>query len=229
MSSQVLDGEVSSVADGEQQARFFANMSEGLHAMAQPLTILRASVAASAALGIDPLKQRRYLDLSTQQMERACSLFEVLQDLVIASQIEADRATIKLADLLAAVAKDQGIAFQAAGVELRMVTSSELPTIRGDANRTRQALSAVLKLAASVSVAGDVVKLLASVRDAHVELIIQNDRVHGKPLNSSERLSLSLVQVNILSQQGEYEHAEDPFCTRMALPIQFSEPLVVKP
>jgi signal transduction histidine kinase len=222
MSSHGLEGEISSVADGEQRARFLASMSEGLHAMAQPLTILRSSVAASAAPEVDPLKQRRYLDLSNQQIERACNLFELLQDLVIASQIEAECGPIKLADLLPEVAKDQGIALQASGVELRMVTPSGLPTVMGDANRTRQALSTALKLAASVSATGDIVELLAFARGGYVELIVRNDRVHGKPLNSSERLSLSVAQANMLSQQGEYEYAEDPFCTSMTLPIQFS-------
>jgi signal transduction histidine kinase len=228
MSSQVLEVGALFAAEDTERARFLANMLEGLHALAQPLTILRSSVAASAAPGIDAIKQRRYLDLSSQQIERACNLFELLQDLVIASQIEADCTPIELTDLIAGVARDQKIALQAAGVELCMVTPRELPTVLADAKRTHDSLSAVLKLAASVSVAGDVVQLLASARGAYVELIIRNDRVHGKPLNSSELLSLSLVQANTLSQQGECEFTEDPFCTRMALPIQ-SEPLVVKP
>jgi hypothetical protein len=224
MSSQVLEAVIPSVAEGEERARFLANMSEGLHAMAQPLTILRSSVAASAAPGVDALKQRRYLDLSSQQIERACCLFEFLQDFVIASQIEADCVPIELADLLASVANDQRAALEASGIELSVVTPSGLPTVMGDVTRTRQALSAGLKFAASVSVAGDVVELLASASHGHVELIIRNDRVHGRPLNSSERLSLSLAEANILSQQGEYEYAEDPFCARMTLPVQSSEP-----
>jgi hypothetical protein len=222
MSSQEL--EIPSAAEGEERARFLGNMSEGLHALAQPLTILRTSVMASAAPGVDALKQRRYLDLSSQQIERACDLFEILQDLVIASQIEADHASIELADLLSAVAKSQRAALEASGVELRMVAPSGLPAVLGDATRTLQALSAALKLAASVSSAGDVVELVVSTRRQCVELIIRTDRVHGRPLNSSERLSLTLAQANILSQRGAYEYTEDPFCARMTLPIQFSEP-----
>lgn len=224
MSSPGLESEITSPTEDEQRGRFFASISEGLHALAQPLTILRSSVAASGSPGVDALKQRRYLDLSSRQIDRACMLFEFLQDLVIANQIGADCAPFELADLLAVVAKDQGTALQAADVELRMAIPSGLPTMLGDVKRTQQALSAALKLAASVSAAGDVVELLVSACSEYVKLIVRNDRVHGRPLSSTERLSLSLAQANILSQQGEYEYAEDPFCMRMALPIQFSEP-----
>ena len=210
-----------SAAKGEERARFLANMSEGLHALAQPLTILRSSVAASAMPGVDALKQRRYLDLSCQQIERSCCLFEFLQDFVIASQIEADCVPIELADLLAAAAKSQHAALEILGVELRVVTPGGIPKVLGDVARTLQALSAILKFAVSVSAATDVVELLVSTRGGYVDLIIRNDRAHGRTLNSSERLSLSLAEAHILSQQGEYECAEDPFCTRLSLPILF--------
>jgi light-regulated signal transduction histidine kinase (bacteriophytochrome) len=218
----MLDGGIFCAEGGDERARFFTNLSEGLHAMAQPLTILRSSVAASAAPGVDATKQRRYLDLSSQQIERACSLFECLQDLVITSVIKADCAPIDLAELLATVAKDQRAVLLASGIELRVVTPTGLPTAMGDRNRALQALSAALNIAASVSATGDVVELLISTRSGYVELIVRNDRVHGRLLNSSERLSLSLAQANILSQRGQYEYAEDPFCASMTLPIQFS-------
>lgn len=223
MPSQVLDG-LSSVAECERRTRFFADLSNGLHAMGQPLTILRSSVPASAVPGVDATKQRRYLDISSQQIERACSLYEVLRDLVIASRCEADCAPIDLANLLAAVDKDQRPVFQAAGVELRAVTPGGLPTVSGDLARTQQALSAALKVAISISAAGDVVELVVSAGREYVELAIRNDRVHGRPISSSERLSLSLAQADIVSQQGEYECADDPFCIRMALPIHLPGP-----
>ena len=224
MPSQTLEGGISSVAKEEERARFFANMSEGLHAMAQPLTILRSSIPASAAPSNDPIKQKRYLALSGQQIERACNLFDLLQGLVIASQMEADRAPIDFAALLAALGKDLQAVLRVSGIGLRVAAPSGLPTVMGDAARTQQALSVALKFAASVSVAGDVVELVASIHPGYIELIVRGDRVHGRSLDSSEQLSLSLAQANILSQQGKCELTEDPFCLRMALPVQFSEP-----
>jgi signal transduction histidine kinase len=138
---------------------------------------------------------------------------------VIANRTDADCAPIEFAKLLAEVAEDQRVVLQASGIELRIVISNDLLTIIGDEIRTLQAVQSALKTAASVSAAGDVVEFLASVCDGYVELIIRNDREHGRSLNSSDRLSISLSQENILSQQGEYEYSEDPFCIRLALPM----------
>lgn len=223
MSSPTLESGISPTAVSRKQVRFLANLSEGLHAMAQPLTILRSSVPASAMGGIDTLKQRRYFELSRQQVERACSLFELLQDLVIEHRTDADCAPIELAELLTEIAEDQRIVLQASGIELRIAIPNGLLTVIGDEIRTLQAVQSALKTVVSVSAAGDVVEFLASACGRYVELIIRNDREHGRSLNSSERLSISLSQENILSQQGKYEYSEDPFCTRMALPMPHQE------
>jgi hypothetical protein len=220
MSSRVSEGEPCSAAEGSERAHFLANMVEGLHAMAQPLTILRSTIAASAAPSVDPIKFRRYLELSQQQIERACNLFDMLQSLVIASQTQVDYARIDLAELLATVATDLRSAFQASGVELRIAPLDGLPTVVGDATKMQHAVSATLEVLASASVAGDVVELLTIAGDHHVEVIVRNERVRGGPLNSLERFSLLVAQTNILGQQGQFEYTDDPLCVRIALSIQ---------
>jgi hypothetical protein len=94
----------------------------------------------------------------------------------------------------------------------------DLPMVVGDASRTLQALTAGLTVAASVAVSGDVIEIAATARNRRVELVLHLDRVHGKRLESPERLNLRLAQVNIESQGGEYECSEDPFQMRLALP-----------
>lgn len=94
MSSPNVEADVVSVAKEEGASRLLISLAEGLHAMAQPLTILRGSVAAAAALDTDPVKQRRYLDLSAEQVQRMCTLFEHLQDLVIAHQSDGEHKAV---------------------------------------------------------------------------------------------------------------------------------------
>jgi len=213
-----------STDSSEQRTRLLACLAEGLHTMAQPLTILRSSVPASAATGASAASHQRYAEISIQQIERACDLFECLQDLVIANQIDAECAPIDLSSLLAQAAHEQGPVMQTLGIQLRVTVPSGPLTAIGDAARTLQAIAAGLKIAASVSCSGDVVELLAAVRDGRVELTVQSGQLHGRLLNSSERLSLSLAQTNILSQSGEYECTEDPFCLRLTLPLLRSDP-----
>jgi len=62
--------------------------------------------------------------------------------------------------------------------------------------------------------------LLVTVRNGFVELILQTRRVHGRLLNSAERLNLALAEANIRSQQGKYDCVEDPLRVFIALPLQ---------
>jgi light-regulated signal transduction histidine kinase (bacteriophytochrome) len=211
-------------AEPQDLSQFFAHMTEGLHAMAQPLTILRSSVPALAGVDVSPAKQQRYLELSVRQVQRACSLFECLQDLVVASQTPADCEPIDLSAMVAAVAEGQQATLQELGIELRVQLPGDLPLALGDATRTRQALTAGLAAATLVSVSCDVIHITAAACNQRVVLILEIDRIHGIRLESHERLNLRLAQTNMLSQQGDYECTEDPFRVRLAVPCLPAEP-----
>jgi len=220
MPSATLELCPANVVKNDELGRLCAYMSQGLHAIAQPLTILRSAVAALAAPGVSALDRQRYLELSTQHVERTCGLFECLQDIVIASQMEAECEPVELSEVLAEVVNDHKASLQTTGVELRTVMPGSLPRVQGDTARTLQALSAALKVASSVSSSGDVVELLATVRNGFIEMVLQNSRNHGRAMNSSDRLSLALAESNIRSQQGKYDCVEDPLCVFIALPLQ---------
>jgi len=214
----------SPVANGLGVGRFYADVAEGLHAIAQPLTILRSSVASLAAPGLTPVHLRRYLHISSQQVERACDLFDCLQDLVIANQVEAARAPFELGELLEAIAEDRKTRLEASGVKLKVVATGERQWMVGDFARTRQALLAAVRIAIAVSSPGDSVELLATSCNGLVEISVSNRLAHRRTLNSSEHLSLALAEANIRSQQGEFRSAEDPFRMSFALPLQDLDP-----
>lgn len=199
--------------------RFYAEMANGLHAMAQPLTILRSTMVACTLPGMTEDNHRRYLDISVEQVERACGLFQSLQQLVLAHQIEAHCTQVDLMEWLAPVMEDQKALLDGSGVTIKVVKSDDLPFLLADKNRMLQALYAALQIAASFSSSGDIIELLVTRKDRFVELIVQNGRTHGRRLNSSERLRLSLAEANIRSQQGEFECTDDPFRVSMELPV----------
>ena len=208
--------------DGDERARFCASMTEGLHAMAQPLTILRSSLVACTTPGFPQQKQHKYLELASEQVLRACTLFESLQDLVIANQIAAECGPIHVTAIIAAVVEEQKPRLRDLGIEISVPTTLEaLPTALGDVGRTAQAIQAGLTTAAAVSSSGDVIRISATLQDRSIEVNIGNDRLHGASLNSASRLSLLLAEANILSQQGEFDSGQDPFRVRVALPRSF--------
>jgi signal transduction histidine kinase len=223
MPSPALDHGISTLEE-DWRGRLLGCVADGLHAMAQPLTILRSSVAASIGPEVDSARRQRYLEMSVQQIERLCGLFECLQDLVIAGQFEAECAPIELCGLLAQVAGDQQPLLQASGIELRAVLPDGPLTVSGDVARTLQALLAGLKVAAALSNSGDIIELSVEIKDKQVELTVRGDRTHTRSLNSSEHLTLSLAQANILSQRGEFECTYDPFQLHFALPLLGSVP-----
>lgn len=201
------------------RTRFYADLATGLHAMAQPLTILRSAIEVLVLPQSRSIDQRRYLEISARQVARTCGMFASLQDLVTAQMIEAQRAHFNLWEMLTPLIEDQRRLLLAAGVGIAVASAERSASICGDAERTEQALVALLNLAASISSRGDVIELRATHANSFVELTLENTRCHGKRMDSSQRLSLSVAEANILSQHGRYALIEDPFRVSLALPI----------
>ncbi len=205
------------VEDGE-LSRFYAHFGNGLHALAQPLTVLRSTVPASITPGLSATDQRKYLETSVQQIELACLVFQCLQDLLVAGQSPAQCGLLELTDLLRTVGEVQKDSLLESGVEIKVVASEDLRPALGDMDRTLQAIFAALKIAASLSSSGDVIELLVASLNGETGLTIQNGHTHGKYLKSSARLSLALAEANMRSQHGGFECVEDPFRVTLTLP-----------
>lgn len=69
-------------------AEVVGQLAEGLHAMAQPLTILRG---AAGGLQLSPriaLEDRRYVEMCNTQTERLCELLARVRDLLDSAHTE---------------------------------------------------------------------------------------------------------------------------------------------
>lgn len=202
-----------------ERARFHANLVNGLHAMAQPLTILRSAMEILTLPNPGTIDQPRYVQISARQVALTCGMFTCLQDLVQTQLIEARRERFDLWDLVRPLIDDQRRMLEPAGVGIA-VGAEPRTTIWGDANRTENALARVLKLAGSLSGRGDAIHVYAMKTGGRVELTCENTSRHGKALESSDRLSLAVAEANILSQSGCCAVVEDPFRVSLALPIE---------
>src|ERR1039458_8264634 len=89
MREDSLQVEPESQTESSELSKFCANMAHGLHAMAQPLTILRSTMSACVQQTLSETDNRRYLQLSSLQVERLCGLFDFMQQLVISSKSDA--------------------------------------------------------------------------------------------------------------------------------------------
>lgn len=206
-------------AGGDGAAKFFAEIANGLHAMAQPLTILRASMEVLALPPSAGIDQGRYREISAAQLQRTCDLFAQVQDLVAARSIAADRSQYEIWSVIAPLIDAHRNVLQAGGVGIAAPHSGPWEPIMGDARRTEHAIAGLLQMAGDLAVRGDVIEISGSPLDGFLEVTIENTRRHNRKMNSSARLSLALAKENILSQQGRYELTEDPFRVSLGLPV----------
>lgn len=199
---------------------FCADLVNGLHALAQPLSVLRAASEILVLPRMQGVDQRHYIETWCAQVERACTLFGSVQDLMATQLTAADRVRFDMWELLAPMIDDQRALLHSTGVGIAVSNTAPWVPVWGDAARTAHALGAVLKMAATLASRGDVIELHGWCDAGSMQLRFQNTRRHGRKMSSSDRLSLSLAAANITSQHGTYDVAEDPFCFCLALPVE---------
>ncbi len=200
-----------------EQDGFYADLADCLHAMAQPLTILRSAIAMLSLANESEAPRHRCLDISSRQVDRVCNLFASLQTLVASRLESACSAPTDLKALLSQTVEDQTPAFRERGVDLATAQMDPLPPALGDVQRTEQAISAALEVALSASSQGDRIEIRANRVGRFIEVIVAGEQCRS--LNSGELVNLSVVKANILSQRGQYRLSAEPFCVTLALPV----------
>jgi len=209
----------------DELSRVYAGLAKGLHAIAQPLTVLRSALPAANEPEVEEAARKFYLDASTEQVERLCALFQGMQELLAAARNPACCAVMDFSKLLNSIAEVQEEILGASGVKVAIAVQGSIPAMFGDFERALHALSATLKIAASISANGETVELLVSSGIDSVEFVVQNARPAMKRLDASDRLTVSVAEANMRSQGGTYTVMEDPFRVTLALPAQKIESL----
>jgi hypothetical protein len=205
---------------GSDAAKFYGDIANGLHAMAQPLTILRASMEVLSLPPSAGIDQRRYMEISAAQLERTCTLFTRVQDLVTARFVEAERSRYEVWEIIAPLIEARKQLLQAAGAGIAVASQGPWQPVVGDLHRTEQAVTAVLQIAGEMAERGDVIEISAAPHAGFLEITIENTRKQKKSIGSAARLNLALAEENVLSQQGRYELTREPFKVLLALPIE---------
>jgi len=201
----------------------YAGLTNGLHAMAQPLTVLRGVLGAWKLRGAAGAESERYLDMSTMQVERMVDLLSCLRDVLDSADGVPRRAKFDIAELAGHVVEDMTSDLQGRGIGIEAMNLDAPVQVLGDTDRTECALRAALRAASSVSSAGGSIRLSIRPVDERVEVILEHTAEHGKVLNFADRLNLSLVETNIHSQGGDYRFVEDPLRILFALPADRPE------
>ena len=202
----------------------YAELANGLHAMAQPLTILRGALGAMSLAPTGASGQERYLDMSNKQMDRLCDMMAGLQGLLDAALFEARCCATELWETVEPVVEEVAASLRDAGIRIETTRPDQSVLAVADAGRLEQSVRAALKTAASVSHRDDVIQFDIRELDGWVELLFRAQGAPGKRLSSPDHLSLALVESSTLSQLGVYRCSEDPLCISVSLPMQPRDP-----
>jgi hypothetical protein len=188
-----------------------SNLAQGIHAAAQPLAVLLASLSKDYTDRLTCDELRELTASSAAEVKRVCTLFSCLQQLVMAESIKPQLSPIPLLPLLAYAADGVNLLFQRDGIFLLSVLPETCPPVLIDRARTLQALSRVLLIVHGLSRAQDTVELIASVSANAVQIVIQNLSLSAATINPEARLSMAVAEANMRSQQASLSLSLQPF------------------
>jgi hypothetical protein len=206
----------------------YEDLANGLHAMAQPLTVLRGALGAWKLRGSLQAEKDRYLEMTSRQVERMSNLLSCLQDVLDTAENDSNWVNVDIGELIGLVLEDMSSVLREEGVGIDVTGLDRQPVkIHGHADRTERAIRAALRVAASVSSPEGLVRLSVRPCETSVEVIVEarRDAKTGTKRTSISPTgsTLSLVETNIRSQGGEYRFVEDPLCILFALPAHRPE------
>jgi hypothetical protein len=195
-----------------------SNLAQGIHAAAQPLTILLASLSKSHTDWMDSDELRELTASSAVEVQRVCNLFSCMQELVVAESIKPQVSPTPILPLLSYAVDGLNLVFEKNGITLSSAVPETCPPVLIDRARTLQALSRLLLVVLGLSGVQDTVELITSASDDAVQIVVRNLHLSVAVLNPEAKLSLAVAEVNMRSQQAGLSLSLQPFTVCIDLP-----------
>jgi hypothetical protein len=199
--------------------QFCSNLAQGIHAAAQPLAVLLASLSTDHTDQMNCDDLRELAASSAVEVQRVCASFSCLQQLVITESIKPEVSPTPILPLLAYAADGVNLLFQQDGITLNSVLPDTCPLALINRARTLQALSRVLLVVHRLSGAQDMVELIASSSANAVQIIVRNLRLSVAVIDAEASLSVAVAEANMRSQQAGLSLSLQPFTVRIDLPM----------
>lgn len=200
----------------EDLMQFCCELAEGLHAMAQPLTILRGTLAAMTLR--EEIDHQHYMEMSSRQVDRLCEVMASLQNLLVVKRYEPECNEFDLWKVLSPFVEDRRRELEIVGVRLTTNGPSRSAWVKGDVERTKYAVFAAVNMACAAAAKGDELRLSVDAHGDHVEIALENTCKPMGRLSASDRLCLASAEASIRSQLGKFAVMENPLRMVMSLP-----------
>ena len=195
-----------------------SQLSLGMHAAAQPLTILLASLSKANTDRMNTTELRELTESSAVHVQRVCALFRYLQQLLLIENSRAHVCPTPILPVLVHVVEGVDLLFRETGISLKVTMPDSCHPVRIDRARTVQALTSVLLIAHGVSKARDTVELILTSTPHTVQIVVRNWNSVVKGLNPEVHLCLAVAEANMRSQQAGFSLNLQPFHVQIELP-----------
>jgi hypothetical protein len=195
-----------------------SNLAQGIHAVAQPLAVLVASLSKGHTDRMNSEELRELTASSAVEVQRVCTLFSCLQQLVMAESIKPQLSPTPILPVLAYAVDGVNLLFQQDGLGLNSVVPDTCPPVLIDRARTLQALSRVLLVVHRLSSAQDMIELNTSLSANAVQIVVRNLHLSVAVIDAEASLSIAVAEANMRSQKGGLSLSLQPFTVRIDLP-----------
>jgi hypothetical protein len=221
-------------AGASQAAELHASLLTGMHAMAQPLTLLRSHfyLAELSTTGA-PSEQQLGVDAAAA-VDHLCTVFRLMQELVHVQSVQARVVVTPLSRVIGLLAEDAEIVFAGSGLRLDMrrdghaagvgeslepIDEGGLPGVSIDLTRTRQAIASMLHIVREC--ANSVVSCTLSAGDGWVELCLRPDAsgCGQESFDDASRLHLALARASMQGQQAALALVAEPLALSIRMPV----------
>ncbi len=205
-------------------------LADGMHALAQPLGILQGRLELVLFDKNTVEERQATVEECLENVESASGLLSYLQQLLALCRHRSEPGPVETFKILLSVVTDLKLVLEESGVELDCRFPEDLPAVFAAKARIREALFYALQGAHALAKRGQRITISALAGESGVQIAFENPEcwVNAECLaGSAGRRKLTLANMIVRSQQGEFVWDGEPFSIRMSLPLAVSAKSVV--
>jgi len=193
---------------------FCSDLAEGLHAVAQPLTIVQNELSPGRIEELSESDLRQSVSRSAVEIERVSSLFGILRQLVAIERFTPELENLVSTDLIAEAIDGVDRLYEEREIGLTVKPDGSY-NLMAHRKRALQSLSISLLTACVLSKPGHVVEISTCRMSQYVSIDIQNPLLELKYLDAHNKLVMTLVESSVQGQRGKFGYELKPFAAQI--------------